>query len=83
MKSNVDTNPEGLTLEEWMYAAAPGSVLVKAWRAGEDPAEWRSSAPSSLFTAETLTALQAEPWLVVLLTPDQVCEIARIARSAL
>ena len=49
------TNVEGLTWEEWSYAAglSPDFVLApstevlyerrNAWRAGEDPTEWRVS----------------------------------------
>lgn len=42
------TNPEGLTLGEWMQAVCAFrpfdpddyAKLKRAWRAGEDPTEW-------------------------------------------
>ena len=39
-----DTNIEGLTLLEWLYAAgrAGSEETVAAWRVGEDPTEWRA-----------------------------------------
>jgi hypothetical protein len=40
------TNPEGLTWNEWRAAAGTGglttAVLLAAWRAGEDPTEYRA-----------------------------------------
>lgn len=48
VKSRTLENPQGLTFHEWLDASEPAQrhadmpSLWQAWKAGEDPTEWRA-----------------------------------------